>query len=86
MIPAKEEIQLFKPYSDIVYTPGKAIPEIKFTEADPVLNKAVAVLTGKESLDQAIADSQKEAAKRKAAAQEKQPQEEPETVPDTEEK
>ena len=86
VIPAKEEIQLFKPYSDIVYTPGKAIPEIKFTEADPVLNKAVAVLTGKESLDQAIADSQKEAAKRKAAAQEKQPQEEPETVPDTEEK
>ena len=40
----EDEIKIFMQYNNIVYTPGKAEPEMKFTEKDPVLDKAVEIL------------------------------------------
>ncbi|MBO7238300.1 MAG: S41 family peptidase [Elusimicrobiaceae bacterium] len=52
-VDAKEEVKVFTQYSNIVYTPGKEMPETKFTEKDPVLDKAVEIL--KEGTDKIIA-------------------------------
>ena len=81
IVAPKEEFKAFEPYRDVVYTPGKEMPKIEFTAKDPVLEKAVAILTGKENLEEAKQLSQQQAAKRKAeqASNEDQDEEE-ETV------
>lgn len=61
-----EEFKVFMPYRDVVYVPGKKTPALEFKEKDLVLEKAVAILTGKETLEDAKAKSQQESAKRKA--------------------
>ena len=66
VVPANEEYKVFKPYTDIVYTPGKEMPKMEFTAKDPVLDKAVEILTGKITLEDAMAASQKAAEERKA--------------------
>ncbi len=66
IVPAADEAKVFMQYNDIVYTPGKATPHVEFTAKDPVLDKAVEILTGKISLEDAKAQSKKEAEKRKA--------------------
>lgn len=43
-IDPKEEAKIFRQYDKIVYTPGKAMPKVEFTEKDPVLDKAVEIL------------------------------------------
>lgn len=67
IIPADEEAKVFMQYNNIVHTPGKKAPVVEFKEKDPVLDKAVAVLIGKVTLEDAKAQSQKEAEARKAA-------------------
>ncbi len=62
----KDEIKVFEPYRDVVYVPGKKDPVLEFKAKDPVLDKAVSILTGKEKLEDAKAKSKEEAAKRKA--------------------
>ncbi len=62
----KDEIKVFEPYRDVVYVPGKKTPVLEFKAKDPVLDKAVSILTGKEKLEDAKAKSKEEAAKRKA--------------------
>lgn len=62
----EEEAKVFMQYNDIVYTPGKGKTEAKFTAKDPVLDKAVEILTGKISLKEAKEKSQQAAAERKA--------------------
>lgn len=62
----KDELEAFAPYRDVVYVPGKPAPVLKFTAKDPSLEKAVAILTGKEDLEQAKAQSEQEAKARKA--------------------
>ena len=52
-IDPKEEIKVLMQYNQVVYTPGKEIPELKLTEKDPVLDKAVEIL--KEGTDKIIA-------------------------------
>ena len=66
VVSANEEYKVFKPYTDIVYTPGKEMPKMEFTAKDPVLDKAVDILTGKITLEEAMAASQKAAEERKA--------------------
>lgn len=66
IVKANEEYKVFKPYSEIIYTPGKPLPKLEFTAKDPVLDKAVEILTGKISLEDAVAASQKAAEERKA--------------------
>jgi C-terminal processing protease CtpA/Prc len=63
--PVENETKIFRQYNEIVYTPGKKEPELKLTEKDPVLDKAVALLTGKISLEEAKAQAEKEAQERK---------------------
>ncbi len=65
VVSAEDEAKVFMQYNNIVHTPGKETSKIEFTEKDPVLDKAVEILTGKISLDQAKEQSQKEAQKRK---------------------
>lgn len=65
-IKANDEYKLFKPYSEIIYTPGKPLPKLEFKEKDPVLDKAVEILTGKVTLEEAMAESQKAAQAKKA--------------------
>ncbi|MBR4682252.1 MAG: S41 family peptidase [Elusimicrobiaceae bacterium] len=65
-IKANDEYKLFKPYSEIIYTPGKPLPKLEFKEKDPVLDKAVEILTGKITLEEAMAESQKAAQAKKA--------------------
>ena len=72
VVKADDEIKVFTPYRDVVYTPGGKEPVLEFKEKDPVLDKAVAILTGKETLEAAKAQSEKEAAKRKAEKEKKQ--------------
>lgn len=64
--PAEDEVKIFRQYNEIIYTPGKKEPELKLTEKDPVLDKAVAILTGEISLEDAKAQAEKEAQERKA--------------------
>lgn len=66
IVPAEEEAKVFMQYNDIVYTPGKAAPVMEFKAKDPVLDRAVEILTGKLTLESAKETSQKEAAERKA--------------------
>lgn len=80
IVAPKEEFKAFEPYRDVVYTPGKEMPKIEFTAKDPVLDKAVAILTGKENLEEAKQLSQQQAAKRKAEQTSDEEQEEEETV------
>ncbi|MBR4592763.1 MAG: S41 family peptidase [Elusimicrobiaceae bacterium] len=80
VVPPADEVKLFKPYNDIVYTPGKATPVLEFKEKDAVLDKAVAILTGKEKLADAVEASRQEAAKRKAEAKNKTASEKEEPV------
>lgn len=61
----QEEIKIFRQYNNVVYTPGQALPEMKFTEKDPVLDKAVEIL--KDGVDKIIA---KKAELEKAAQEE----------------
>lgn len=70
LVDPNDEIKVFKPYAEVVYTPGKKAPVLEFKEKDAVLDKAVEILTGKISLEQAVADSQKEAAARKSKEKE----------------
>lgn len=65
VVKAEDEIKAFSPYHDIVYVPGQKEPILEFKEKDPVLDKAVAILTGKEKLETAKAKTQEELAKRK---------------------
>jgi len=53
-------------YNDIVYTPGKKETKVEFKEKDKVLEKALEVLSGKISLEEAKEISQKQAQERKA--------------------
>ncbi len=62
----EDESKVFLQYNDIVYTPGKTPKLPAFDVKDPVLEKAVAILTGKETLEEAKKVSQEAAAKRKA--------------------
>ncbi len=66
IIPAEEEAKIFMQYNDVVYTPGKESPVMEFKVKDPVLDRAVEILTGKVTLEEAKETSQKEAAERKA--------------------
>lgn len=66
IFPADKEAKVFMQYNNIVHTPGQKTPDMKFTVADPVLDKAVEILTGKVSLEDAKAASKKAAEERKA--------------------
>ena len=66
VFPADKEAKVFMQYNNIVHTPGQKTPAMKFTEADPVLDKAVEILTGKVSLEEAKETSKKAAEGRKA--------------------
>lgn len=66
IVPAEEEAKVFMQYNDIIYTPGKAAPVMEFKAKDPVLDRAVEILTGKVTLESAKETSQKEAEERKA--------------------
>lgn len=72
IVPADEEAKVFMQYNDIVYTPGKKAPVLEFKAKDPVLDRAVEILTGKITLEDAKAASQKEAAERKAKKEAKE--------------
>lgn len=74
----EEEAKVFMQYNDLIYTPGKPKPVLKFTAKDPVLDKAVAVLTGKEKFEDAKAAGEKAAAARKAKEKKNPSQPEPE--------
>ena len=66
IVKPNDEYKVFKPYSEVVYTPGKPLPKMEFTEKDPALEKAVAILTEKITLEEAVAASRQAAEKRKA--------------------
>ena len=72
IVSPEDESKVFMQYNDIVYTPGKAAKQPKFTAKDPVLDKAVEILTGKVSLEEAKKASQEAAAKRKAEKEKKE--------------
>ncbi len=61
----EQEVKVFTQYNEAVYTPGKGVKLPQFKEKDPVLDKAVEILTGKITLEEAKEVSQKEAEKRK---------------------
>lgn len=62
---AEDEVKIFQQYNDIIYTPGKELPKLEFKEKDPVLDRAVDLLTGKVSLQEAKDQAAKEASERK---------------------
>ena len=66
IVEPEKEAKVFMQYNDIIYTPGKEAKLPEYKVEDPVLNKAVEILTGKITLEQAKAQSQEAAAKRKA--------------------
>jgi len=66
---ADEEIKIFHQYNDIVYTPGKEEPKMEFNEKDPVLDRALELLTGKVSLEEAKKQAAKESMERKIKEQ-----------------
>ena len=72
IVPAEDEVKVVMQYNNIVYTPGQKDHKSEFKEKDPVLDKAVSILTGKESLDEAKARTEKDRAERKAKKEEKQ--------------
>lgn len=61
----KEEIKVFQQYNDIIYTPGKKTPKMDFSAKDPVLERALELLSGKVTLEQAQEESKKQAEERK---------------------
>ena len=69
-VTGEEDAKVMMQYSEIVYVPGKET-KLEFKEKDKVLEKAVEVLSGKISLEEAKEISKKEAAKRKAEKKEK---------------
>lgn len=71
IVEPEEEAKVFMQYNEIVYTPGKETKLPQFTAKDPVLDKAVEILTGKVSLEEAKAASQEAATKRKAQQEKK---------------
>jgi len=71
VVPVAEEGKIFSQYNEMIYTPGEDIPELKLTAKDAALERAVEILTGKVSLEEAKAQSEKEAAERKAKAEAK---------------
>ncbi|MBR4354998.1 MAG: S41 family peptidase [Elusimicrobiaceae bacterium] len=85
IVAPKEEFKAFEPYRDVVYIPGQDLPKLEFKAKDPVLEKAVAILTGKEQLEEAKIASQQEAAKRKAEEEQKAEDAEEEEGKDEEE-
>ena len=85
IVAPKEEFKAFEPYRDVVYIPGQDLPQLEFKAKDPVLEKAVAILTGKEQLEEAKIASQQEAAKRKAEEEQKAEDAEEEEGKDEEE-
>ena len=72
VVDPKEEAKVFMQYNNIVYKPGQKAPEMKFTEKDPVLDKAVEILKdGPEKIIAKKAEMEKaaqEEAEKKAAA------------------
>ena len=62
----EKEAKVFMQYNDIIYTPGKEAKLPEFKADDPVLDRAVEILTGKISLEDAKKASEEAAAKRKA--------------------
>ena len=71
-VTADEDAKVLMQYNNIVYTPGKEAPKLKFDEKDKVLEKAVEILTGKISLEEAKEKSKQEAAARKAKKEEQE--------------
>ncbi len=71
----EDDVKVLMQYNNIVYVPGtkQAVPEFK--EEDKVLDKAVEVLTGKISLEDAKAQSKQLAAQRKEEKEKQQMQE-----------
>ena len=67
--PADKEAKVMMQYNEIIYTPNKPAPKPEFKEPDPVLDKALALLTGELLLEEAKEQSQKEAQARKAKKQ-----------------
>jgi len=65
-VTADEDAKVLMQYNDIVYTPGKKETKVEFKEKDKVLEKALEVLSGKISLEEAKEISQKQAQERKA--------------------
>lgn len=61
----EEESKVFLQYGDIIYTPGQQPKLPKFDVRDPVLDQAVALLTGQISLEDAKAQAEKAAQERK---------------------
>lgn len=70
-VDANEEVKIFMQYNNIVYTPGKQKAQPKLDEKDPVLDRAVEILTGKVSLEEAKQTAQQEAQKRKEEKEKK---------------
>lgn len=66
IVEPEEEAKVFMQYNDLIYTPGKKAPVPEFKAKDPVLDRAVEILTGKVSLEEAKEASQKAATERKA--------------------
>lgn len=66
-----EESKVFMQYVDVIYTPGQRPKQPQFTAKDPVLDKAVEILTGKITLEEAKEASQKAAQERKAKQDDK---------------
>lgn len=71
LVAPDEEAKVFMQYNDVIYTPGKKAPSVEFKAKDPVLERAVEILTGKMTLEQAKEISQKEAEERKAQKEKK---------------
>ncbi len=71
IVEPEEEAKVFMQYNEVVYTPGQPVKAMKFTVEDPVLDKAVEILSGKTTLEEAKKASQEEAAARKAKKENK---------------
>ena len=71
IVAPEEEAKVFMQYNDVVYTPGQPVKAMQFTAKDPVLDKAVKILSGKITLEDAKKASQEEAAARKAKKENK---------------
>lgn len=67
----EEEAKVFMQYNDIVYTPGKEAKQPQFSAKDPVLDKAVEILTGKITLEEAKAAAKKAKEERASQKEEK---------------
>lgn len=65
IVKPEKEIKIFTQYNEAVYTPGQPVKLPQFKEEDPVLAKAVEILTGQITLEEAVAASKKAAEERK---------------------